>query len=419
MGLTLVEKVISQNAGAQVTAGNVAVCSVDTIMIHDGTGILTLDEFSRLEQNGLSLTNPEKTLVVLDHTGPCSRIELASAHIRLRQFARENNAVLYEVGEGICHQILIERWAKPGIIVLGADSHTTTSGAMGALGTGMGSTDVAVAMALGKNWFKVPETIMVNLSGKLPKGVYAKDIILNLAKILGSDGATYKVLEFSGSGIGEMGMSERFTMSNMAIELGAKSGMFPSDEITKSYLKGQNREKDWVSLYPDSDAQYEKEININLEELEPMVAKPHSVDNVCSISEIKGKPVEQIFLGSCTNGRLEDLAVAAKIIRGKRIAESTRMYVMPASVQVYKDALKAGYISDFIDFGAVVLPTGCGPCSGVHLGLLGEGENCLSTTNRNFKGRMGSPKSFVYLASPAVAASSALTGVISDPREVM
>ncbi|SFG14635.1 3-isopropylmalate dehydratase, large subunit [Desulfotomaculum arcticum] len=419
MGKTLVEKIISRNAGREVSAGELAVCPVDVVMIHDGTGILSIKEFQRLEEAGLTLAKPERTLVFLDHAGPCPRMELATDHVKLRHFARERNAVLYDVGQGVCHQILVEKWVRPGTVALGADSHTTTGGALGALGTGMGSTDVAMAMAMGENWFRVPETLRIELGGQLPDGVYPKDVILYLAGQIGSDGATYKVLEFGGPAAAAMEMSDRFTLCNMAIEFGGKGGLFPSDEKTRAYLAARGREEDWVALAPDPDAVYERVINVRLETIEPMIAKPHTVDNVCPVGEVQGRPVEQLFLGSCTNGRLEDLEVAVNMLKGKRIAASTRLLVMPASPAVYRGALDAGYIKDFMEAGATVLPPGCGPCSGVHLGILGDGESCLSTTNRNFKGRMGNPNAFVYLASPATVAASALTGVITDPREVI
>ena len=419
MGQTLVEKVISRNAAGTVSAGDVTMCPVDVVMLHDGTGTLTIQEFLRLKQEGFPLAKPDRTLVFLDHMGPCPRIEMANDHISMRRFARENGAVLYDVGSGVCHQLLVEKWARPGTVVLGADSHTCTSGALGALGTGMGSTDVAVAMATGCNWFRVPETFRVELSGCLPRGVHAKDIILHLAGQIGADGATYKALEFGGPATSGLSMSERFTLCNMAVELGAKTGMFASDETTRVYLAGQSREQDWEPIGPDGGALYEKVIPIDLGRLQPMIAQPHAVDNVCTVAGVRGKAVDQIFLGSCTNGRLDDLAVAAGILRGRKVAAGTRLLVMPCSPDVTRAALEAGYIRDLFDAGAVILPTGCGPCSGVHLGLLGDGEVCLSTTNRNFKGRMGNPTAFIYLASPAVAACSALTGTISDPREVM
>lgn len=419
MDQTLVEKVVSRSSGSQARAGDVAVCPVDVVMIHDGTGMLSIQEYKRLEEAGFKLASPDRTLVFLDHAGPGPRMELATDHVRLRQFAGENGAVLYDVGQGVCHQVIVEKWARPGTVVLGADSHTCTAGALGALGTGMGSTDVAVAMALGRNWFRVPETFRVELSGTMPKGVYPKDIILYLAGQIGSDGATYKVLEFGGPAAAGMTMADRFTLCNMAIELGAKTGMFASDEKTRAYLASMGRKADWTPIAPDPGAVYEKVFNISLDTLEPMIAQPHTVDNICPVSQVKGTPVQQVFLGSCTNGRLEDLAVAAGIVRGRKVAAGTRMLVMPASPSIYLAALEAGYIKEFIDAGATMLPPGCGPCSGVHLGILGDGESCLSTTNRNFKGRMGNPKAFVYLSSPAVAAASALAGAITDPRGVM
>lgn len=419
LGQTLAEKILSRAAGREVYAGDVALCPLDLVMIHDGTGMLAVSEFDRLEQAGFSLANPGRTFVFLDHAGPSPRMELANDHTVLRRFAREHGALLYEIGAGVCHQVMVEQWVRPGTVVLGADSHTCMGGALGALATGMGSTDVAVGMALGQNWFRVPETIRVTLTGAFGRGVGAKDAVLWLAGKIGADGAAYKALEFGGPAFAGLGMSARFTLCNMAIELGGKAGLCASDEVTRGYLAGRGRGQDWLPLAADADASYETEVALELDSLEPMVAKPHSVDNVSPVGEVAGTKVEQVYLGSCTNGRLEDLATAAEVLGGRRISPATRLIVIPASPDVYKAAMRAGYIERFIDAGAIVMPPGCGACSGVHMGLLGDGERCLSTTNRNFQGRMGNPKAFVYLASPAVAAASALTGAITDPREVL
>ncbi|MEL7566889.1 MAG: 3-isopropylmalate dehydratase large subunit [Dehalobacterium sp.] len=416
MGQTLVEKILSKKIGKPIEVGEIVVSDVDLIMIHDGTGMISISEFNKL---GMPMAKPDQTLVVLDHTGPSPRKELATDHVVLRKFAKDHGCTFYEVGKGVCHQVIVENYASPGQVILGADSHTTTVGGLGAFGTGMGSTDVAAAMVLGKTWFMVPETIRVELVGSLPKGVYAKDVVLSLAGKIGVDGATYKVLEFSGSAVKELEVTDRLTLCNMAIEMGGKSGLFPSDEKTREFLNEYGRENSWEELYPDEDAKYERKITIDLSELNATVAKPHEVNNIDLAKNLQEVKLNQIFIGSCTNGRLSDLKIAAQILAGKKINQDLRLYIMPASEKVYKDALKEGIIGQLMEAGAVILPPGCGPCSGAHLGILGDGEICLSTTNRNFKGRMSNPDSYIYLSSPAVAAASALTGYITDPKEVL
>jgi 3-isopropylmalate/(R)-2-methylmalate dehydratase large subunit len=281
----------------------------------------------------------------------------------------------------------------------------------------MGSTDVAIALALGETWFRVPESIKIVVSGNFPKGVYAKDLILYLIGRIGADGATYKALEFSGEMVGNMSVSERLTIANMSVEAGAKVGLFPADKTTQEYLASQGRGNDFQPLFPDPDANYEQTISINVANLEPTLAKPHSVDNTAPVRELKGTKIEQVFIGTCTNGRLEDLAIAADILKGKK--SKTRLIVAPASRKVLLEAIQIGYIQTLIEAGAVILPPGCGPCLGLHQGVLGDGESCFSTSNRNFKGRMGSPKAFIYLGSPATAATTAIKGEITDPREVI
>ena len=323
------------------------------------------------------------------------------------------------MGEGVCHQLVAESLAEPGDIIVGADSHTVTAGALGAFATGMGSSDVAVAFALGKTWFRVPETIKVVVSGNFQEGVSAKDLILHLIGQLGADGASYKALEFGGNTVAKMSISGRLTIANMAVEAGAKVGLFPSDKVTKDYLVEQGRNDHYRSLSPDADASYEKTIQIDASCLEPTLSKPHTVDNTALVKELKGIKIQQVFIGTCTNGRLEDLAVVAAILEGKKCQSGTRLIVAPASRQVLPMAISAGYIATLIQAGAVILPPGCGPCLGLHQGVLAEGEVCLSTANRNFKGRMGNPDAFIYLGSPATAAATAITGEITDPREVI
>jgi len=417
MGKTLAEKILSDNSGSDAHAGDIIIARVDLAFLQDGTGPLAL---RKLEESGLEqIANPERVVLFLDHAAPSPSPELANDHIILRQFARKSGAQLYDVGEGVCHQVVAESYANPGEVIIGADSHTVTAGALGAFATGMGSTDVAIAIALGKTWLRVPESFKVEIGGRFTKGVYAKDLALHLIGSLGADGATYKSLEFSGEAISNMSMAERFTLANMAVEAGAKTGLFPTDEVTRTYLESRGRSALFRALRPDPDAEYERAIAIDASSLEPTVSKPHAVDNIALARELTGTKIAQVFIGTCTNGRLDDLAVAAAILSGKRCHPKTRMLVAPASPEVLREAIGAGYIQTLLEAGAVLLPPGCGPCVGVHQGVLGDGEACLSTANRNFRGRMGNPEASIYLGSPATAAASAIAGEITDPRELM
>ena len=411
MGKTLAEKILGQESGSIVIAG------VDLVFAQDTTGPLTIRQFNSCRFK--KLANPKKTALFLDHAAPSPTPELSSDHALLRQFAQESGCLIYDVGGGVCHQIVAESLAKPGDIIIGADSHTVTAGALGAFATGMGSSDVAVVFALGKTWLRVPESIKIKVSGKFPAMVMAKDLILHLIGEIGANGATYKSLEFGGDGLKNISMSGRLTIANMSVEAGAKVGLFPADEITKDYLKAQGRSNDYKPIFADEDARYEKTVSINLATLEPLVAKPHSVDNVAPAGELKGTKINQVFIGTCTNGRLEDLEIAAKILKGKKHHPETRLIIAPASQSVLLDAIKAGYIQTLAEAGASILPPGCGACLGLHQGVLASEETCLSTSNRNFRGRMGSPEAFIYLGSPATAAASAITGEITDPREMM
>ena len=417
MGKTLAEKILSLKAGADAKSGDIVIANVDLVFLQDTTGPLVIKQF---EESGFAaIAEPEKAAIFLDHAAPSPAQQISNDHVLLRHFARETNCHIYEVGNGICHQLVAEHFAKPGNIIVGADSHTVTAGALCAFATGMGSTDIAIAMALGKTWFRVPETFLINLSGSFPKGVYAKDLILSLIGQLGTDGATYKALEFGGESLARLTMSERLTIANMVVEAGAKVGLFPSDEVTQSFLSAQGRGDGYKPLYPDADASYERIMSLNLASLEPMVSFPHTVDNVRPVSEAKGIKVQQVFIGTCTNGRLEDLALAANILQGKKRYSDTRLLVAPASQQVLLQAIEKGYIHSLVESGAVILPPGCAACLGLHQGILADREACLSTANRNFKGRMGNPEAMIYLASPATAAASAIKGEITDPREVM
>lgn len=417
MGKTLAEKIISKKAGRDVSAGEIVVVPVDLAITQDGTGPLAVKQ---LEKMGLvQAANPKRTVLFIDHAAPSPRKELSNDHKLLREFAAKTGAVLSDVGKGVCHQLVAEEYARPGDVIIGADSHTCMAGALGAFATGMGSTDVAVGIALGKTWLRVPETFLIKVHGRLQPGVYAKDLILHIIGLIGADGATYKALEFAGEAIEAMPMTERLTLSNMAVEAGAKVGLIAADDVTRAYMAKHGREKEFIPIAADPDAVYERVIEIDASTLEPTVSVPHTVDNTRPISEVVGTKVDQVFIGSCTNGRLEDLAIAAQILSGKQVSPSVRLIVVPASKRVYLEALQAGYITTLVEAGAVVLAPGCGPCVGVHEGILGDGEVSLNTSNRNFQGRLGNPAGYIYLASPAVAAATALYGVITDPREVM
>ncbi len=410
MGLTLAEKIISEHVGRDVRAGELVIANVDVAAVQDGTGPLTVQEFKKL---GIpKLKNPERCILFIDHAAPSPRKELSNTHKVLREFSKEYGAVLSDVGAGVCHQRLVETFVNPCEILVGADSHTCTSGALGAFATGMGSTDIAVAMALGKTWLKVPATYKVEVSGKFREGICSKDLMLYLIGMIGADGATYKALEFCGDTIENMTMSERFTLANMAVEAGAKAGLFVADEKTHEFLKSRGRGDKFRTLKPDTDAVYERVIKIKAEDVGHTVSCPHTVDNVKAVEELSDVKVNQVYVGTCTNGRIEDLRIVAKILKGKKINSDVRMLICPASKDIYLQALEEGLITIFVEANATILPPGCGPCVGVHAGTLADGEVCLATQNRNFQGRMGNVNGFIYLASPYVAAYTALRGYI-------
>ena len=417
MGQTLAEKILSEHADKEVHPGELAIVSVDVCLTQDGTGPLAVRQLEKLDM--IKAAHPDKTVMFIDHSAPSARKELSNDHMLLRDFAKKTGAHLSEIGDGVCHQVISERWVKPGDVLIGSDSHTCMGGAMAAFSTGMGSTDVAVGIALGKTWMKVPETIRIHVTGEFPKGVYAKDLMLHIIGQITADGATYKALEFGGPAIEAMPHYERMVLSNMAVEAGAKTGLIASDNETKRYLESQGRGSDYREIAPDPDAEYEQIVEIDVSTLVPMIAFPHRVDNTKTIDEAKGLKIDQVFIGTCTNGRLEDLRVAAGILKGKQRHPETRLIVVPASRKIYGQAIGEGLLTIFNDAGASINSPGCGPCVGVHQGILGDGEKCLSTMNRNFKGRMGNPEGFIYLASPATCAASAVAGVIADPREVL
>ena len=417
MGKTIAEKILSSKAGMEAHAGDIIVAHVDLAFIQDTTGPLTVRQFHAAGYRKIAPSL--KAAVFLDHAAPSQSREMSNDHILLRDFARETGAILSDVGDGVCHQIVAESMAKPGDLIVGSDSHTVTAGALGAFACGMGSSDVAVVFGLGRTWFRVPESYHIKTHSKFNKGVMAKDLALSLIGQIGADGATYKALEFGGEGISQLTISDRLTIANMAVEAGAKVGIFASDEITHTYLKEQGRGKDYQSISADADAVYERTISIDLSKLEPMVSQPHTVDNTIPAKELAGTKIQQVLIGTCTNGRLEDLKITAQILKGKKRHPQTRLVITPASRRILMDAIKAGYIETLIEAGAVIMPPGCGACLGLHQGVIGDGESCLSTANRNFRGRMGSTEGFIYLSSPATAAASAIKGEITDPREFL
>ncbi|KSV16377.1 3-isopropylmalate dehydratase [Dehalococcoides mccartyi] len=416
--MNLVEKILAAHSGkTQVSPGDFINAKVDLVLANDITAPIAVKEFKKI---GVSkVFDPKKIVFVPDHFVPNKDIASAEQVKMVREFAREQGILFFECGKmGVEHVILHEQGlVLPGDIVVGADSHTCTYGALGAFTTGMGSTDIAAAMATGEVWMKVPPTIKFNYSGKLPKWIGGKDLILYTIGQIGVDGALYSAMYFCGEAIDALSMENRFTMSNMAIEAGGKAGLFRVDEKTLEYVTP--RAKRQYTVYDnDADASYAKTYNFDISKLEPQVSLPHSPANARPISQIGKIKVDQVIIGSCTNGRLEDLAISAKLLEGNKVSPDLRTIVIPGSQQVYLDALKAGYIETFINAGVAVSTPTCGPCLGGHMGILAAGERCLATTNRNFVGRMGSPKSEVYLAGPAVAAATAIKGYIAHPDEI-
>jgi 3-isopropylmalate/(R)-2-methylmalate dehydratase large subunit len=417
MGKTISEKIISEHTDIDVNIGDFVVARVDVAMVQDGTGPLSVQELKKLGME--KVFDKDNTILFIDHASPSPKKELSNAHKVLREFSKKTGAYLSEIGEGVCHQRLVEDWVNPGNIVVGADSHTCTAGALGAFATGMGSTDIALAFALGKVWLKVPESFKFILNGKLQEGVYSKDIILHIIGMIGADGATYKAIEFDGEVIDELSIDSRFVITNMAIEAGGKTGLIHTDKITKKFLEQRGRGDKYREIKADNDANYEEVFEIDVSKIEPTISLPHTVDNTKKISDIEETKIDQVFIGTCTNGRIEDLRIASSILKGRKRHPDTRLIIIPASIDVYKDALKDGLIEIFVEAGAAIESPGCGPCVGVHKGVLADGERVLSTQNRNFKGRMGNPEGFIFLASPATAAATAIEGKIADPRKYL
>ncbi len=415
MGQTFAQKILAQKAGLEtVEHGQIVTVRPDKLLTHDNTAAIA----KIFREIGVSkVARPEISVIVLDHVVPAATEGHARNHQQIRQFVREQGIKsFYDIGEGICHQVLPEKGhALPGYLIVGSDSHTTTHGAFGAFAAGIGRTEAAAVMATGEIWLMVPQSFRVKLEGKLPKGVYAKDVILYIIGELGADGADYRAVEFAGPAIEEMSVASRMILCNMAAEMGAKIGVVEPDEKTRAWLKGRS-DVDYGEVLADQDAPYERVIEYDVSALLPRVAKPHTVDNVVPVTEVVGTRVDQALIGTCTNGRLEDLRVAAQILRGKKIAPTTRLLILPASREVLSAALADGIIADLITAGAVLLNPGCGPCLGAHEGVMAPGEVTISTANRNFKGRMGCKEAEIYLASPATVAASALAGEIVDPR---
>lgn len=417
MGKTFAEKVLSRASGRDVKAEDVVIVQPDFCMSHENTSAIS-QTFKKI--GAKKLFDPSKIVIIFDHTVPPSLEGYAKAQKVAREFVKENGITnFYDMNSfsGICHQMMCqEGYAAPGLVIVGTDSHTCTYGAMGAFGTGIGRSEMAAIWACGEIWLKVPESIKIVVTGQFPKGVYAKDLILKIAGDIKADGADYKSVEFHGQGISDMSIAERMTLCNMGIELGAKNAVCKPDEKTREMLKNKLKSSSSEEIWADEDAEYYSELHYRLDDLIPVVAKPDTVDNVVGVSEVAGTAIDQAFIGTCTNGRLEDLRISAAILNGKHVAVKT--IVVPASCEIYSSAIKEGLITIFLEAGCVISHPGCGPCIGVSGGVLTEGEVCISTANRNFRGRMGSRDSAIYLASPATVAASAVTGKITDPRDV-
>ena len=420
MGMTMTQKILAKAAGVKsCRAGELLMCKLDLVMGNDITAPVAIDEFRRM--GAKKVFDPEKVALIPDHFVPNKDIKSAENAKKMREFAREQKVRhYYEVGRvGIEHALLPEQGiVAPGEVIIGADSHTCTYGAVGAFSTGVGSTDMAVGMATGECWFRVPEAIRVVLTGKPKEFVSGKDVILHLIGKIGVDGARYQSLEFTGDGIASLSMDSRLTISNMAIEAGAKNGIFPVDEVCRAYVS-ERVQREWTAFEPDPDAEYARTVEIDLSRLELTVSLPHLPENARPAREVSGIPIDQVVIGSCTNGRIDDMRMAAKILKGHKVADNVRCIVIPGTQQVVKSCLKEGLVDIFVDAGAIFTMPTCGPCLGGFCGVLASGERAVSTTNRNFVGRMGAKNSEIILAGPAVAAASAIAGCVATPEEVL
>jgi len=418
MGKTFAEKILAQKSRiTTVTSGEIIDVSPDYVMSHDNTAAIS----KTLYKTGVDkVKEPDKLVIILDHCVPAATEKYADNHKVIREFVKKQKIKnFFDINTGICHQVLPEKgFALPGKLILGSDSHTTTYGAFGAFSTGIGRSEMAVIYATGKLWLRVPETIKINISGTFPSGIFSKDLILKIIGDIGADGALYKAVEFCGNTVKNMSLPSRMVMTNMAVEMGAKIGYIEPDEKVFTWIE-ERKQADYEVITSDNDAVFESILNYNVDKLEPHIAAPHTVDNVYPVDKVKGKIIHQALLGTCTNGRLEDLAFAAKILKNKKIHSDVRLLIFPASFEIYREALSSGVADILLDSGGILMNPGCGPCLGAHEGALAPGEVCISTANRNFKGRMGCNESEVYLASPATVAASALTGKITDFREIL
>ena len=413
MRQTIAEKIFSNHCGRKVHAGDFVLADLDLVMAHDTTCAWALEPFYQIATR---VFDPKKIFIPFDHAFPSPSVAMSKLQAEIKKFADEQGIPV--VYDGVCHQVMSERLINPGNLILGADSHSPTGGGVGALTIGVGSTDAAIAMATGKCWFRVPQTIKINIRGKLPHGCFSKDVVLTVAKQMGPDGANYRVIEYAGETVERFNVPARLTLTNMSAEMGAKAAIVAPDDQTRAYLKENDRLIEFEEIRSDPDASFEQALDFEISNLKPMIACPPDIDNDVPVEEVEAEkiPVNQVFIGSCTNCRIEDLEVVYGMWRGKRVKEGLRAIITPASRKVYLQALQRGYIEEFINVGAVVSSPGCGPCLGRSGGVLYDDEVCVSTSNRNFEGRMGSPKARIYLASPATAAASALTGYITDPR---
>ena len=416
MAMTFAQKALAAKAGLdRVEVGQIVEIEPDICLSHDNTAAIA-KTFSKIGVDRVK--DPEKLVIVLDHTVPASEEKYAQNHKEIREFVAANGIErFYDVGVGICHQVLPEKgFALPGRLILGSDSHTTTYGAFGAFAAGVGRSEMAVLYATSKIWLKTPASLKITVTGRLAEPMTAKDLVLKIIGTIGADGALYQSAEYGGEAVEAMSLSSRMVLCNMAIEMGAKNGYCTPDDKTFAFLESR-AEAQYTPIYPDVDAVYEREFSFDAAALDPQVAKPHTVDNVSPIGDVAGTPIHQALLGTCTNGRMEDLRLAARVLEGRKVARGVRMLVLPASQEILLDAMHEGLTNVFVKAGALLLNPGCGPCLGAHQGVLAPGEVCISTANRNFKGRMGSTEASTFLGSPATVAASAVTGVITDPRE--